>query len=482
MILLLCTSALAATVEVSPGDDVAAVTSALAAGDEIIFTDGTYSLTDDLYWTGTGTADSPIVLRAADGASPILELGPTEEGGWAGQVAYIENSAFIEIRGLHFRGGDGWDDEGRSHHGVVVRESSDITLSDVEISRTGHHGLILSGNTTRFTGERLHIHDTLDGDGISAGCGDASCFTVEPTITGSWIHAINGQRHGLYFAHGVQGGSFTDNVIYDAEYRGAFLGSAELGEPNVFERNAIWSVGGRGLSLYGASRVRNNIVFLTGEEGIFSGDPDRDGYQDVVITYNTVVDTGEWALELDDWTGRSGMVLSSNALCNPVGEGVSVEREELDTGVTELDALITSNVVCGYVEGLTEDEGHLVPGSGWADYQDVDGWDLYPTDDSTLRDVGDPSGDAWVPTTDFNGVERPGDAPDVGAYEWVGSGNPGWVVQEGFKSTDPVVVGSGSDVIGGCGCKGKDKDAGDTGAALLLLPLGGLFGLRRRRK
>ena len=69
--------------------------------------------------------------------------------------------------------------------------------------------------------------------------------------------------------------------------------------------------------------------------------------------------------------------------------------------------------------GATVMHGHwVVPGGGYADFVDTENWDFYPNGDSDLVNSGDPSSEAWVPETDFNGVPRDGDAPDVGAYEF----------------------------------------------------------------
>jgi hypothetical protein len=57
---------------------------------------------------------------------------------------------------------------------------------------------------------------------------------------------------------------------------------------------------------------------------------------------------------------------------------------------------------------------------------------LYPRDGSALIDSGTSS--HGVPDDDYNLSPRPaGGHWDAGAYEWSGSGNPGWQIQEGFK-------------------------------------------------
>ena len=67
------------------------------------------------------------------------------------------------------------------------------------------------------------------------------------------------------------------------------------------------------------------------------------------------------------------------------------------------------------------------------------------------------------------------DAPDVGAYEWSGEGNPGWTVTTEFKV---IGVEEETEVQGGC-CGDKAEKSG-AGA----LFLGGILGLgwRGRRR
>ena len=479
---LLAGPARALTVNVSPGDDLASVTASLAAGDEIVFADGVYPVTSTLSWTGAGTQQAPIVLRAATGARPIIELNANKDGNWASEIAYLSDASFVELRGIVFRGGSGWDADGTSFSGLVLSNTSDVVLQDVEVSDTGRDSLVLSNDNTRLAATRLHLHDTRDGDGLYAGCGDASCWLSDSVIANAWIHGIRGQRHALYLAHGAQGNSIVDTVVYDVEYRGLYLGSTESGAPNIVERDAFWQIGNWAMTVYGAARVRNNLVFQAGA-GIYAADPDRGTYSNVVISYNTVVDTDDNALQLEDWTNASGMVLSSNALCNPIGMAVEVGRDAGDTGasVPFSDARITNNVVCGYVSGLSVDEGQILAGDGWGDFLDVPGWSLYPSQDSVLRDAGDPAGEAWVPDVDFNGTPRSGAAPDAGAYEWTQADNPGWTLQQSYKDLGANNITPPA-VLGGCCHRHGGNGSGDTGGAALLLPLGALVGVRRLRR
>jgi MYXO-CTERM domain-containing protein len=93
-----------------------------------------------------------------------------------------------------------------------------------------------------------------------------------------------------------------------------------------------------------------------------------------------------------------------------------------------------------------------------------------------MIDAADPSSATWIPETDFNGAGRDGAAPDAGAYEFEGAGNPGWGLREGFKDV-AAYAPRAAEVQGGC-CKDAEE-SGAEGAAFFL----GLaaLGLRRRR-
>lgn len=464
---LISLPARAAEVEVSPGDDIATLTASLAAGSEIVFNDGVYTLGSALTWTGQGTEDAPIVLRAKEGATPILEF---TADAWIG--AYITEASYLEVRGLSFRGAEGWETD--NAYGVEIKDSSNVTLKDCTIGQFGATLLYLAGNNTALTITGNELHDSVSGAGIYIGCSDASCWTAGSTISGNWIHGLQGtSAYGIYLAPGGQGNTLADNVIHDTNYRGLRVDSTEYGDPNTVEGNVLWNVNEVGMDIRGGSRVRNNVVFNVEGVGLRSAANDRDTLDDVVISFNTVVNTTGYAVYIEEWDGRTGNVLANNALCNPTGYGLYVE-DEGDTGEVEL-GLFTGNVVCGLADTPASLAGTFTAGGGYDDFVDPEGWDFYPSAGSHLKDAADPSGETWVPDEDFNGAPRDGGSPDVGAYEWSGADNPGWDIQEDFKESG-YTAGPGEEVGGGC-C-GED---GEKSALLALPALLGAGALRRRR-
>lgn len=385
-------------------------------------------------------------------------------------VIVIDDSTFIEVRNLTIRQAEGATGVG----GIVVDDSTNVILEDLEIGPVGRTALYLSGDDSAITVRRNHLHDVADGSALYAGCYDASCWLQGATISGNWIHDVTDDyAYGLYIDNGGQDNAITDNVIYNVTYRGVGLASTEYGPPNTFEGNAIWGVGDIGLLLTGSATARNNLVFNAGGVGIYSADGGRETLENQVIAHNTVSNTDNYGIYLEDWDTRSGMVLSNNVASNPTGRAFHADPDEVDES-----NLFTANVFTGLVEGLDPLAGHYSAGNGDGDFVDASGWNFYPTDGSALVGAADSAAEAWVPPIDFNGIARSGSSPDVGAYERTQSSNPGWAIAEGFKE-----LADGGDLdpdkqIGGCCSERGSEDS--TAEALFLLPLG-LVGWRRRR-
>lgn len=474
MIVLLALTAHAGTVELSPGDDVASKTRYLGPGDTVTFAGGVYELDETLVWEAPGTEDEPITIQGRD---DDVEVVLRRSG--SGVVAILRDSAHVTVRNLSFEGAEGWEDAGQV--GFRIQDSSHVAFEGNRIRQVEHTALDVDGDNSdvRIVGNR--IHDTTDGSGILVGCGDASCWLERGVIAGNLVHDLGGQWiTGIRLDHGTQDVEVRDNVLFRiGTGDGAdaiFAGSTEGGEPNTIEGNALWDVVDDGIWIEGSAIVRNNIVHLTGGVGIGARGGDRDGLLNTVISHNTVVLTGDWAVSLEDWYYRGGMVFANNLVANPTGRGVRYLDDWGDGDPTSNH--LVANHVTGLVEGLDAEvfPSAVVPGAGLSDFVDPDGLDFYPVQHSAVLNSGDTSGQSWVPERDFNGTPRQGDAPDVGAYEWNGPGNPGWPLQEDFKGVE-VEERDSVEVSKGC-CKKKEEPS----EALVVVPFGLLWALRRRRR
>ncbi len=461
----------AAEVEVQPGDDLYALTGSLRAGDVVVFADGVYDLDGTLTWDGfEGTVDQPIELRAAPDATPILRQ---ISGGW---IVDLRNSQNVIVRGLVLEGGEGWETLG--FNGMRVDSSTNVTVTDLEIRQVQYTGIYVGGDCSAIQVRHNHIHTSAEGHGIEVGCWDAGCFVQDSVFADNWIHDLVGDgSDGIRLLNGSQGNQVVDNMIHDIGDDGAYLGSTESGAANTFEGNGIWNIVDTGLYIEGASTVRNNVIARVGGYGIATNNGDRDDLDDVVITHNTVVEAGSDAVYLGDVYFRSGIVVANNAVANPIGYGLRYSNEWDDTSPPTAN-ILRNNVVTGVVRDLPADllDAAVIPGGGFADFADPDLLDYYPKGTATVVNAGDPSADSFVPAVDFNGVDREGNQPDAGAYEWDGDGNPGTPLQPGFKGAAAAGGAGQHDVGGGC-CKGR----GEGKSAILVLPLLALAGVRRRR-
>ncbi|MEM9193281.1 MAG: chloramphenicol resistance protein, partial [Myxococcota bacterium] len=93
--LLLISTVANAQTRVGPADDVEAAINSLGPGDELILEDGMYELSSRFAIDIAGTADNPIVIRAADGANPHLD-----RPGQGQNIIDIENAEHVILRGL----------------------------------------------------------------------------------------------------------------------------------------------------------------------------------------------------------------------------------------------------------------------------------------------------------------------------------------------------------------------------------------------
>lgn len=470
------TGALAADVALSPGDDIGALTSSLLPGDIVTFNAGTFELDGTVTWSGLGTEEAPITFRAAQGAEVILR----NNGGW--YVALLQDSTWVEIRDLTFEGG-GDDLEYTQPSGLGISNSSHVTVSNCVIRNVWGTGLRVDGDADAITLTHNEISGTGDGSGLYVGCYDASCWMQNSVISNNLIHDVEGT--GINLQAGTQSTDIVDNVVFRTRDSGLYAGSTALGDQIRITGNAIWNAGGDGVYLQGSALVQNNVIFEIAGDGIYTRD-DYGSLTDLQISHNTVANTGGYAAYLEDWYLADDMVFANNALANPLGDGLrwddlSVDRYGYPTEYDETTNYVRNNVVTGKVEGFDflVRPDFVIAGGGVSDFEGIDNFDFYPTSSSILRDAADPSGEAYLPATDFNGTTRDGESPDVGAYEYDGDGNPGWTIAETYKELQPSSGRGGAGLSTGC-CKGGGS-AESTGTAALFLPLLGL-GWRRRRR
>ncbi len=465
-----------ASVTVGPGDDLSSLTSSLLAGDVVTFTAGRFEIEETLSWEALGESGRAVrFVGAPNGATTIVHTGDT------GFAATLTGSTYVEITNLVF---EGVDPKKQNVGGLRVQGSTNVTVENCVVRNVTGSGIRVDGDTNNIVLRLNEVAFTENGGGIVVGCDNGSCWMQDSLVEQNLIHDVGGT--GLLFFRGTQNVQVLDNVVFRAGGDGLVLPDTLFGDQNLAQGNAIWQVEDDGIDITGPALVQNNVVFETGDEGIYSRD-DNDSLVNVQISHNTIARTGGYGVWLRDWYDREQLVFANNVVSNSTGRSMLYEDPQSDpdyyknNGVQppETTNFITNNVVTGLVEGFDPvvRPTFVIEGGGVSDFVDIDNFDFYLSGVSQARDAGSPDGASYIPLVDFNRVDRDGIAPDAGAYEYVGGNeNPGWVIAETFKDVTPA-SGVGTALNRGCCNRDDSADQAWIVAPLFLLAL-----VRRRRE
>jgi len=427
----------AATIEIFPSNADASCNeefenraNALKPGDVLILHGGTYTQTCRRAVTMNGTAASPITILAADGEIPIITRPQAANFDYSQNNIEIENSSYLIVRGLHFKGGDGGVNFIGGHH---------ITFENNEVYETGNNAIRLnSGNTDSFIIRGNHIHHTgllassvgtTEGEGMYVGCNNAACVASNHLIEGNYIHhtraTSDGGNDGIEVKVGSYGNIIRNNVIHDTtigmRYPCIFVygGGSAL---NIVEGNAMWNCG-EAIQVVSDALVRNNLI-LNSDIGITAGPHVQvPQMRNVTIANNTIY--GHSACLHIRWSTATAMILANNAVY--CAGATAVDAAGLSSST------IKSNYVAGGLSGVSLDDTRFFSGgSATTAFTNPSLLDFWPPPASVL--IGTADG-GFTPSLDFN--ERTRQSPfDVGAYETDGlAANPGWKVVPGFKQT-----------------------------------------------
>ncbi len=401
------------------------VANSLKPGDTLVLHGGTYSQTGRRAVTVRGTADKPIVIRAARDESPLFTR-PSGNAAGQNNIEFID-CCHLVVRGLTFIGGSSGVRFIRGHH---------VTFEDCEICQTGNNALTMnSGDCAAFIIRRNHIHHTglsdagpTEGEGMYIGCHDGSCVTTDSLIEGNYVHhtrgTSDGGNDGIEIKFGSGGNIVRDNVIHDTilgrHYPGVFVYGGGT-QRNIVEGNAIWNAG-EGIQVVSDAVVRNNIIFNCLANGITAAPHAAvREMKNVTIVNNTIVahPTGVRIR----WSGARNMVFGNNTVYCP-------EQTAIDASGIDRQTLV-SNYICGALRGCEIDNSRFYDGGT------LTAAFLAPTEhDYWLRPDSPPTGHAdpaFTPEDDFNHTPRKPPF-DVGAFEIEAHlNNPGWQVIAGFK-------------------------------------------------
>lgn len=431
----------AAEFEVSPGDDLQGAVNALQPGDVLILHDGMYTLTGRLGVTVIGTEAAPIVIRAAEGEVPHLHRAAADQN-----IVDIDAAAYLTICGIEFSGGSAGIRFSNAHH-VTFEDNHVHGTADVAV-RANDGGAVYEA--FRILGN--HIHDTDGtGEGMYLGCNDNGCQFTGGLIEGNYIHHTNGptveQGDGIEIKEGSSDNIVRDNVIHDTRYPCILTyANAGNGGVNTIERNVMWNCGDHAIQTAADAVIRNNIILSAAGSGVAMQPHQSGAPTNLSILHNTVLHPGGHAIRISGAVGS--VVIANNALYAQGGNAVFVANG--DTSQTT----VVGNVGVGGASGI---EATIAPGDLAADfvagsYAGAPPLDLFPSAAGALVGAADPR---YAVDDDFNCLVR--DALDVGAYGAGDPDNPGWTLQEGFKTC--ADEGGGGDTSGGADDTGNDGTA-----------------------
>ena len=237
------------------------VANSLQPGDELILNDGVYAQSCARRIIIDGTAEQPIIIRAADGASPLVTR-PQASSEFHNNLEI--GGSYFTIRGLRFQYGSA---------GVRFLGSHHITFEDNEIFDTLNNALTMnSGATDSHIIRNNHIHHTglsngqTEGEGMYLGGHSGNSVAINHLIENNYIHHLRatsgGGNDGIEIKFGSGGIVVRNNVIHDTnigtEYPCIFVyghGPAV----NVIENNLMYNCG-EAMLVTADAIIRNNVI------------------------------------------------------------------------------------------------------------------------------------------------------------------------------------------------------------------------------
>jgi len=247
-VVLVSASALAATINVAPGDSFAKIEGA-KPGDEVVIAPGTYGFR--IYLTQQAPADKPIVIRAADPTNPPV---------WDLSAGYVENAPGSYTAGDRGRGC--WQLSGATNiqiSGLVITgcHSSDADSAGLRYYE-GTSGILLSnvvfrGNDNGLTGGSQASQITVefcefDANGTLQASSSSPSHNIyvyggDFTLRYSFVHDpvqaqnfhIRAQRSVIEYNWFARAASYAGDLMTDDDYDG----SGTFTQSMIFRGNVI---------------------------------------------------------------------------------------------------------------------------------------------------------------------------------------------------------------------------------------------------
>lgn len=434
--------ALAADCTANDGAEFSSCLTQLAAGDTLTLSAGTFEILGATLTNLQGTAAEPITIQGTldtDGTRLSHIIGQST-GSNTIEIQASSHLVFRDFELSHAAGatGNGVDlikfaGSGTSHH---------VTIENLDVHDCGNVAISSQADEIHDICVRdSHIHD-IGGSCFYWGYYEAA---YERKVHHSEIvhnllqrcpqSAGSATHYGIQLKSGNHDNLIEDNVLADVSgttragiivYHSA---PKPVGGPlagsNVIRGNLVIRSRNEGINAAAGAIIENNIVVDAAGIGIFLQPRSYDGatyYGSLQVRNNSVIQSGlapaiqfssaAWdhpdAARPTEFSGNLAIVESGDGLTAP-SESATVGNNATngnDNGAADTIAL--SDVSQAVVS----------TNLGEADF-------LWPVAAGPLVDVGvDPAA-----SNDFNHATRDA-TPDVGAYEWTATSNPGWTPDE----------------------------------------------------
>jgi parallel beta-helix repeat protein len=248
----------------------------VVAGQTVLVGSGTYN--EEIFPSGSGTASAPITFAAAPGAKPVVTGTAKDHDG-----VYISGRSYITVQGFTTTGTIG--------DGIVVKNSSNITIRGNEVTRSG---LTVQGSTAKG----IRVENSTDCLITTNRVHDNSYFGIYLVTGSTRNHVIGNETYknaAVYnrLASGIRlyqspGNTIAYNVTHDNEDSGIELFSSS--NDNLVVGNISYNNGDHGIDdnastgeRFIANTVYNNVTAGINAEGGSTG---------ATIANNISVDNG----------------------------------------------------------------------------------------------------------------------------------------------------------------------------------------------
>ncbi len=316
--------------EASNGQRLRHAVDTLQPGDYLEISSGRYSI--DSLWnlSITGTAQDPIWIVAAKGASVIITRRDANQN--ILNIGSRSRVQFLAIRGLEFTGGS---------HGIRIGNCNNVWIDQCHIHHTGEVCLSAnSADTHHIFLTRNEIHDGGGtAEGMYLGANHGKVVMSKSVIANNHVYNCGGsQGDGIEVKQGSWGNLIAANKIHDCNYPCITVYGTNGKPQNIVERNLCFRSNDNVMQIQGEAIVRNNIM-IGGQNSAFASTDHQGQTTNLQVIHNTILNIGH-AFRGSSWNGRSDMVLANNVI-------YSLKRNAMLFPNGAQGATITGNVVVG---------------------------------------------------------------------------------------------------------------------------------------